>query len=174
MEPSQDNKTAENDHEEFEVESIVDHRWVLGHLEYLIKWKGLFESENTWTEESKVTNKEAIASYITKKSRITHAQALQAANDNSDSENSIPEEKKAMVLPPVPNVQVAQTQQPVYPQAMIIPYEFHHININIKNDQLVCFGITKSNQSIPISPDYARVYYPVLFQKAVSLYLNKK
>ena len=41
---------------EFEVESIVDHRKILGITEFLIKWKGYPESENTWEPEDNLLN----------------------------------------------------------------------------------------------------------------------
>lgn len=50
--------------EEFEVEAILAHRKVGGHLKYLVKWKGYPTSENTLEPESNLTHsKEILAAY---------------------------------------------------------------------------------------------------------------
>ena len=41
---------------EFEVERIINHRKILGITEFLIKWKGYPESENTWEPEDHLVN----------------------------------------------------------------------------------------------------------------------
>ena len=41
---------------EFEVESITDHRKLLGITEFLVKWKGYPEAENTWEPEDNLLN----------------------------------------------------------------------------------------------------------------------
>ena len=41
---------------EFEVESIIDHRKILGITEFLVKWKGYPASENTWEPEDHLLN----------------------------------------------------------------------------------------------------------------------
>ena len=41
---------------EFEVETIVDYRRILGTTEFLVGWKGYPESENTWEPEDHLLN----------------------------------------------------------------------------------------------------------------------
>jgi hypothetical protein len=52
------------DHEEWEVEEILDSRYRRRKLEYLVKWKGYPSEENTWQTEEDVKNaKEAVESF---------------------------------------------------------------------------------------------------------------
>ena len=42
--------------EEFEVENILDSRIYRGRLQYLVKWKGYSDAENTWEVQDNVRN----------------------------------------------------------------------------------------------------------------------
>ena len=42
--------------EEVEVENILDLRIYRGQLQYLVKWKGYSDAENTWEVQDKVRN----------------------------------------------------------------------------------------------------------------------
>jgi hypothetical protein len=54
---------ADQDYE-FEVEKILDHRTEDNGLEYLIKWKGYPQSENTWEPDTNLTNcRQLLTSY---------------------------------------------------------------------------------------------------------------
>ena len=46
--------------EEFEIDAIVDERVVNGENQYLIKWHGYLEDDNTWEPLSHVKNTEAL------------------------------------------------------------------------------------------------------------------
>lgn len=158
------------EHEEFEIEYIVDHRWIHGHLEYLIKWKGLLDSENTWQEEDKITNRDAVASYIIKRTQITNAQAVQTANENSDDEAE--EQPKQFVLPLV-HAQQQPQQQPVHmfksPQAN---NDLINIAFMMQNGQPVCVGTTAAGITSIIDVNFARFYYPTLYQRAVNAFVS--
>jgi Chromo (CHRromatin Organisation MOdifier) domain len=43
-------------HEEWEVESILSHRWCGSKLHFLVSWVGFVEHENSWIPEVNLTN----------------------------------------------------------------------------------------------------------------------
>jgi hypothetical protein len=43
-------------HEEYEVEAILDSRWIRGKLHYLVDWKGYGIDERSWEPAPHVTN----------------------------------------------------------------------------------------------------------------------
>ena len=43
-------------HEEYEVESILNHRSRRGQMQYLVKWKGYPDHENSWLPETSLNN----------------------------------------------------------------------------------------------------------------------
>ena len=54
-----DKTTVLEDEEEYEVEKILDHRGEGPETEYLIKWKGCEDDENTWEPLSNLTSAQA-------------------------------------------------------------------------------------------------------------------
>ncbi|GBE79602.1 Transposon Tf2-12 polyprotein [Sparassis crispa] len=44
------------EHEEYEVEAILNHRQRYGWTQYLVKWKGYASAENSWEPEANLTN----------------------------------------------------------------------------------------------------------------------
>ncbi|OCT53620.1 hypothetical protein CLCR_11418 [Cladophialophora carrionii] len=48
---AEDEDEEDEDGEEYNVESIQDHKWVKGQLLYFIKWQGYPASQNTWEPE---------------------------------------------------------------------------------------------------------------------------
>ena len=53
-----------SEEEVYEVDGIVSHREVNGHLEFLIRWKNFPDSENTWETEEKMNCPQLLSSYM--------------------------------------------------------------------------------------------------------------
>lgn len=48
---------------EFEVEKILDHRWENNEYQYLTKWRGYSDSENSWEPQGNFSGTQAITQY---------------------------------------------------------------------------------------------------------------
>ena len=58
---------GEEEEEEYEVEAIVSDRIKKGKKQYLLKWKGYPDSENTWEDEESLNCPDLLLKYIQKK-----------------------------------------------------------------------------------------------------------
>ena len=54
---------VKDDHEHFEVDDILDSRHIRNRLEYLIKWKGYPDSDNSWEPSSHVASRALIKEF---------------------------------------------------------------------------------------------------------------
>jgi chromobox protein 1 len=59
-----ENRKAEAAHEEYEVESILAKRVTKNRTEYLVKWKGYEEDENTWEPVANLHCSDKITEFI--------------------------------------------------------------------------------------------------------------
>jgi Chromo (CHRromatin Organisation MOdifier) domain len=88
-----------DDAEEYEVERVVDHRHHgrKKNLQYLLKWKGYPESDNTWEPAEQVHSPELVKDYHRKKP-LTNEASLTATNTRANSLSSnVPLEQNTTV-----------------------------------------------------------------------------
>ena len=61
--------------EQYEVETIIQHRRKGNRYEYLIKWKGYGSNENTWEPEVNLSNSEEILKEYRKTHQVDEVQS---------------------------------------------------------------------------------------------------
>jgi hypothetical protein len=69
-------ETVNDDDSTFEIEKVLDERIHKGIKEYLVKWKGFTEMENSWVKESNMNAPEAIEEFKIKKPRRWNMELL--------------------------------------------------------------------------------------------------
>ena len=99
--PDQDNQIEEEDldDQQYEVEAILNHRKIGKTTEYLIKWVGYDDSENTWEPEKNVieNSKEMLQSYwdsVKEKAKNKKAEKAKEHDKHKEKEKGKKEKKK--------------------------------------------------------------------------------
>ncbi|CDH61237.1 hypothetical protein RO3G_15388 [Lichtheimia corymbifera JMRC:FSU:9682] len=78
----------------YEVERILDHKGRPGHYQYLIKWKGYSEAQNTWEPQDNLNAECLLSQYwdqrkqAQQEAKATRAQRKRAAKNNASAQTN--------------------------------------------------------------------------------------